>query len=105
MIFQEFPKMKYHKDHPAKIIKSHEEEARLGLEWVDSPADTHKPFELKAEEPKAAKIEEPKIEWPQAEAAPAEDKKSEEKPKKAEKAPKAEDYGFEEALKEQPKKR
>lgn len=45
-MLQEFPKWKYHRTQPSRIVGSAEEEAGLGPEWANSPADFTEPAEV-----------------------------------------------------------
>lgn len=38
-MFQEFPKVKYHREEPARLVHSAAEEAGLGPGWLDVPAE------------------------------------------------------------------
>jgi hypothetical protein len=61
--FAEFPKWKYHPAKGGKIVQNPEEEAALGANWYESPADFPKPDEIQPEaasEPAPAKSAKPK---------------------------------------------
>lgn len=42
-VYQEFPKWKYHYQHKQVIVKDEFEEANLGPDWYNSPADVKPP--------------------------------------------------------------
>ena len=74
----EFPKVKYHRDHPSVVVKDAEEEKALGPGWAESPAGAQAP------KPAVPAVAPPPLEEEPEEVAPpplSEEPEKEEKPK------------------------
>ena len=77
---QEFPKWKYHRELPARIVDNAEQEAALGNGWADTPAAFAEPaVEAAAETQTAPETQAQAVE----ESKPAKQPKAPKQPKQA----------------------